>query len=109
MVAARLLRFLTILAVLLMPLGMWGDAGATAMGHHSPVAAPMKHCSGMADKQEKGEPARSSDCLLACAALPSPEILVKHESPVPIAAEPMPIAKLVGLAPEAATPPPRMA
>jgi hypothetical protein len=101
----RALRFLIMLAVLLLPFGMIG--AGPAMAHHAPAMMTADHCADM-PRQKKEAPGRSAQCMIACAALACAEITIEHDSLAPVAAEP---ARLVpamhGLHPEAATPPPR--
>ena len=110
MVASRILRMLTMLAVLLMPIGMLGGEAA-AMGHSAPIAAAAMadHCAAMHHKQKKDEPAKGADCVVACAAIPASDAPYQHETLAPMHVEaPRLIAVVAGLHPEAATPPPRI-
>lgn len=112
----RIMRFLTILAVLLSPLVMMGGTPAQAMSHHASIGEvaaapmPMGHCDDM-DMQSEGRSAPSMDCAVACAAmLPEPGSRGAGEPLEPIALDrPMLISFRHGLGPEAATPPPRFA
>ena len=108
----RLMRFLTIFAVLLSPISMVGGTAAQAMGHgtaaeHESAETPMPHCADMDDKS-KGDVRASIDCTIACAALISE--LSRVDAPA-LALTPMhrPVVNVTvrGLRPEAATPPPR--
>lgn len=106
---ARILRILTLLAVLLMPLGMIGGSPAMASGHHKAAPAAAGHCADM-DDQKKDPPGRSADCTVACAAIPAFAADVPHRAPTPASAETRaPLPTMRGLDPEAATPPPRPA
>jgi hypothetical protein len=101
---ATLLRLLTLIAVLLMPLEM---APAAATPHHGAGAAmPIQHC------PEQGSNHASvgfGECMMACsAALPATE--PSYSEPIRIACAPSerPLARaLIGLHPDIATPPPR--
>lgn len=112
----RIMRFLTILAMLLSPLVMMGGTPALAMSHHASageIAAasmPMGHCDDM-DMQSEGRSAPSIDCAVACAAmLPELGSRGKTEPLEPVAVDrPMLVSFRHGLGPEAATPPPRIA
>jgi hypothetical protein len=97
-------RFLALIAVLLMPLGMVPAAAASTVHDHA--AMPMEHCPDQAPKQSHGTKA---ECTMACAgALPA----AAAEQVVPplfagAPAQSAPTAQLHGLHPETATPPPR--
>jgi hypothetical protein len=98
---SRILRLLTLVAVLLMPFGM---ASAAA---HRVTAAPMQHC----PQQGSNHPSKGTlaECTMACsAALPAAERA--GNEPVRIISAPMVAAlppRLHGLHPETATPPPK--
>jgi hypothetical protein len=119
MPVVRLLRFLTILAVLLAPVGMMGGAPAQAMGHHASAGildgaamTGMDDCAGMqkADGKPHRQPSQKHDCMMACAAIPAFASELPAKPLAPIAAEPVPLSTFDhGLTPEAATPPPRFA
>ena len=118
----RLIRFLTIFAVMFAPLGMIGAAPAMAgtghqmMGHTMPAhemnasMAAMAHCKDM-DKKSEGQPCGSGDCVKACAAVPAIPAMGGQLEPHALAHGPQLLPALVsvphGLVPEAATPPPR--
>jgi hypothetical protein len=98
--AATLLRFLALIAVMLMPFGM---AAAPAAAHPAPVVTG-EHC---ADHQQA--PAKQAiDCTLVCAALPATEN-PEHLAPS-VPQGPRAIAfvdSFNGIDPEIATPPPK--
>ncbi|HEX6374793.1 MAG TPA: hypothetical protein VFZ91_03630 [Allosphingosinicella sp.] len=104
MEASRLLRWFTLLALLLAPLGMIG--GAPAVAHYGAVAAG--HCADM----ENPADAPSSvpmDCTTACSALPAQADGIAVRPLLPCAPEPAALTvRLHSLEPEAATPPPRI-
>lgn len=124
----RLIRFLTILAVIFVPLGMIGATPAMAhqaamagpgqqmTGHAMPVhqvtasMAAMDHCKDM-DKKSKDQPCGSGDCVMACAAVPAIPAMGGQLDPHAVIHGPRQQPALVsvphGLVPEAATPPPR--
>ena len=125
----RLIRFLTILALVLSPLAMVGPSPASAMANHAAMAAnghampgrdmasnaamaAMSHCQGMEGKS-KDQPCDSGDCLEACAAVPAIPAVGGQLEPHALAHGPRQLPALVsaphGLDPEAATPPPRSA
>jgi hypothetical protein len=137
MLAKRLLRFLTMLALALSPLASLGTAPASAMSHHAAMAADappmtnhqmaghqmaghemagdaamatMAHCKDM-DGKSKDDPCRSGDCLVACAAVPAiPAMsgaLGPHALVHGLLQQPALVSVPHGLVPEAATPPPR--
>jgi hypothetical protein len=108
MVAPRILRLLTMLAILLMPLGVIGPQPAAAMAGHASTAMSADHCAGMVHKGKTAPSAPCCDCMVACSAIPSQAPCVRPEALAPMAAEPTAlILEIHGLHPEAATPPPR--
>jgi hypothetical protein len=116
MVAWRLLRFLTLLALLIAPLRMMSAHAEMAMpaasaqgDHHMAAASPSEHCGGM-DQPRKDQPVSGIDCTIACSACPSADTRVDVH-PQAVAAVP-PVASasvLLGLHPESDPPPPRLA
>lgn len=120
MTAARLIRLLTILALLLAPLGMIGEHAAMAMtapeasAHHAGDAAQAGHCAGMTGQSEDEKKAPDRDCLIdcaiACSAIPAVGNMM-GDQPMPAAlAQPRPLAgRMSGLHPESDPPPPRIA
>jgi hypothetical protein len=102
----RLIDFMTLLAVLLMPLGMTA-APAAAMHHHEmSMQMQMQHC------PEQGKPAGKAafiECTMACsAALPATDL--RQGEPLLIICSPVEaqaVRQLHGLHPETATPPPK--
>lgn len=113
MAKPHIVRFLAILAVLLMPFGMLGGVPATAMARHTSMTMSAGHCAGMPDmpaKDRKAPSAPCCDCMVACAAIPSENSCIEHAAPAPMAAQAVILAPAIrGLHPEAATPPPRIA
>ena len=113
--ATRLLRFLTLFALLLAPLGMMRAHAAMAIpaqGHSVHVmgsAAPSEPCGGM-HQPSKQAPASSIDCTIACSVLAGVSVEVAAH-PVPAAPAPSFLAavSLHGLTPESDPPPPRTA
>ena len=112
MVALRLTRFLTLLALLLAPLGMVRahaamaiPADASASAHHG-GADP---CGGM-DRPAGQQPSSGIDCGIACSAMPSGDSEIAAH-PMVAAAVPTALlaADLHGLHPESDPPPPRFA
>jgi hypothetical protein len=112
MKAHRLVRLLCLFAILLMPVAMakQSHAAAPAAPHHE-MASPG-HCSDSENgpEDEDRRPDAFGQCLMACAALPAPDAglpakaAVLNAMPAGAAAD-----AIRGLAPEAATPPPRPA
>lgn len=112
MFVLRLLRILTLVALLLAPLGMMSGHAAMAMGSAAEATnsmGPADHCGGM-DKPARHQPASGIDCTIACSAVPSAEGTVATH---PIAAAQIPpialATSLFGLHPESDPPPPRLA
>jgi hypothetical protein len=103
--AAAVLRFLALVALMLMPLGMAAPAAA-----HAPMAsAPGEHCADQSQPDETPAP-KAMDCVATCTALPASNTPV----PAPLAAPSPPrliaLADIfVGIVPEIATPPPKHA
>ena len=110
MAASRVLRFLIMLAVVVMPFGMLGGASAEAMGHQGSMTMAAGHCAGMPVQEKKAETPPCCDCMIACAAIHSRDAWIEHVAPPPMAAQPAAMQPAIhGLHPEAATPPPRIA
>ncbi|HEY0129814.1 MAG TPA: hypothetical protein VGB57_00300 [Allosphingosinicella sp.] len=105
MSATRLLRWLTLFALLVAPLAMIGGSPATAH-----VAAVLGgHCA-ETEKPVEAPPSAPVDCMIACAGcLPTQAGTLAVRPRLEPAARPGPIDfRLSGLNPEAATPPPRI-
>lgn len=103
---AALLRVLTLLALVLMPLGMTGAPAAASPMPASHDMATMGHCDEQPGQDEA--PVSKMDCTAMCTALPAtegptPASVLKPKAPRTIAIA-MPF---VGMVPEIATPPPR--
>lgn len=105
----RLLRLLTMIAVLLMPFGMAAAPAAPASGHHAGMAMPAGHCSEEAPTDNFG--GGPADCAMPCsAAVPAADLsAVKSRSINVAAAEPALERALAGILLEIATPPPKLA
>jgi hypothetical protein len=102
-----MVRLISLVAVLLMPLAM--SAAPAAAEHHHSASMPMQHC----PEQGMGHASKSAfaDCTMACSsALPAvdriEEPAISHWAPLLV--EPR-VSELRGLHPETATPPPRIA
>lgn len=100
------LKLLTLLALVLMPLGM-GTAGAMP-AHHAPAAATDQHCDGHGRQPNEQSRDKSMDCALSCSMLAIAEVQVE----APAAVRPTPTARPLveldaGLHPDTATPPPK--
>ncbi len=115
MVALRLLRFLTLLALLIAPLRMMSAHAEMALpaspaaGHHMAAAGPSDHCGGM-DESGKRTPDSSIDCALACSAMPGAQSELMAHPQALAAIPPATLADaLLGLHPESDPPPPRIA
>jgi hypothetical protein len=99
---ARVIRLLTLIAVLLMPLEM---APAAAAAHEAPAMA-MQHC----PDQPSGHAAKGfGECMMACsAALPAADVPRNETTAlICLAPEAPPARELSTLHPDIATPPPR--
>lgn len=122
----RLLRFLTMLALVLSPLATFvaAPASATTAGSHQMTGhempghdmdgdasmAAVPKCQDM-NGQSKDQPCGSGDCVKACAAVPAIPAVGGQLEPQLLSHGPQQVPTLVsvphGLVPEAATPPPR--
>ncbi len=111
----RLLRFLTILAVLLSPVSMMGGHAAMAMPtpsvstmDHMPMAAPAGHCADM-DENSRDQADPDINCMIACSAIPAADFQVDMH---PMLVSLVPTARLSsgprGLHPGSDPPPPRL-
>jgi hypothetical protein len=102
-----ILRLLSLVAVLILPLGM---AAAPAATHHAEMgmSMPMSHC---ADEHSKGgSKGLLAECTMACsAALPAVDLAPLKIVPLSrSASQPSATATLSGIELEIATPPPRL-
>ena len=112
----RLVRFLTLCAMLFAPLSMSGAhaalpvAGAAATTSHVEAAPPAGHCADMDETQDQnGQSNPSIDCMIACAALPSADFAVTSHPTAPDTIDPAPLPNgLSGLHPGSDPPPPRL-
>jgi hypothetical protein len=104
--AAAILRLLTLVAFMLMPLSMT-SAGATPMpADHSAMAIGAGHCDEQPEQDKT--PAAKMDCTATCAALPGAEVWVPLPVLKPMASRTVALtAPFSGIEPEIATPPPR--
>jgi hypothetical protein len=122
MVARRLVRILTMLALLLAPLSMLGGHAAMAMptvsasaSHQQQPADQSGHCAEMGGEtqdDDNGAPAGDclTDCAVACSALPPLGAAMANQALVPAVDQPLPLAgRIAGLHPESDDPPPRIA
>ena len=120
MTAARLIRLLTILVLLLAPLSMVDKRAAMAMPsapdaamHHVGNADEPAHCAEMAGtSQDETAPDRDCliDCAISCSAIPAAGSASVDQPLATSMAQPLPLVGLVsGLHPESDPPPPRFA
>jgi hypothetical protein len=113
MAAQRLLRMLTLAALLLASFGMLGSHATAAV---PTAAANGHHMEGMADGHcaDTGQPANdrpssSIDCMMACSVLAGiGSELAEHPLPAATPPEAMVPKAIHGLNPEADPPPPRL-
>jgi hypothetical protein len=118
----RLLRLLTIVALLLAPLTMVSEHAAMAMPapvaadaetHHMGSAGQSEHCAGMAERSDDDTAPQSdcmTDCAIACSAIPPLRSEMAAHDPIVALVEPLPlVAGIDGLHPESDPPPPRAA
>jgi hypothetical protein len=112
----RLVRILTILAMLVAPLGMMGGHAAMAMPvsaqpamDHMAAMSPGGSCADM-DKQPEDQSGPGIDCMIACSAVPSAEGgIAGHPLAAADVQPPPPSEAASGLHPESDPPPPRFA
>ena len=103
---AALLRLLTLLALILMPVGMAGAPAAASPLPESHDTAMASHCD---EQSGEGEtPVSKMDCTAMCAAVlatdaPAPSSILKPKAPRTLATA----TPFVGVVPEIATPPPK--
>jgi hypothetical protein len=105
---SRLLRFLAMIAMLLMPFGMAAAPAAPDIGHHASASMAGEHCPEAPDEQDAG--GSVSGCAMPCsAALPAGDEtrVDSHPSiPAPLISWLSPAFSSVEL--EIATPPPKL-
>ena len=117
MVARRLVRFLTMLALLLAPLGMVGQHAAMAIPGTAQAAEHYAenadHCAGMSSESEdEGSPNTGClvDCAVACSAIPAlGSEIADQPIALALAQRLALISRVTGLHPESDPPPPRIA
>jgi len=102
------LKLLTLLALVLMPLGMSAAGAMTA--NHAPDAATAQHCDDHGGQPTDQSGDWSMDCAISCSMLVIAEVQVD----APVAVRPVPTAQRLvhldaGLHPDTATPPPKLA
>ena len=103
--AAAFIRLLTLIALVLMPIGMAGAPAMAAPADHGMAA--MNHCDDM-PSEEQAPPAKM-DCTAMCTALPAAEAPVLAPMLKPVAPRSLAVsAPFRGIEPEIATPPPRL-
>ncbi len=100
-------KLLTLLALVLMPLGM--SAAGAMPAHHAPAAATAQHCDEYGSQPTDQSRDQLMDCAISCSMLAIPEVHVD----APSAARPIPAATPLvqpdsGLHPDTATPPPKL-
>ena len=104
-----LCSLLAVVAVLLMPLGMTAAAEASSASHHEMAGMPMGHCPDQ-ESQTDSKPGIAACTMICSAALPAiqptqPDCASVNALP----AETREVHALLGLHPDAADPPPRLA
>ena len=103
---AAVIKFVLLLGVLMMPLGMAPvNAGAA---HQAMAGMPAGHCPDQSSGHERK--AGIAECTMACAAALPAGVATADEPPVMVAAPciAVPSEPLHGLHPETATPPPKV-
>ncbi|HEY0147474.1 MAG TPA: hypothetical protein VGB70_00570 [Allosphingosinicella sp.] len=110
MPAISLFRALLAFALLLMPLAMIGQGHAMAAMPQSASASEHCHEGSAPAERDSSSHESGAQCAIACAALPSPEARVAQAvAPAALPLFAFPAVPATGLAPEAETPPPRIA
>ena len=114
MVLPRLMRVLTLLAVLLAPLAMMSShaqaAAPAAVNHVRGGSSAMPgHCPPAGEEQDKQKPAPNIDCTIMCSAMPAPDAVIPAQPALTALdlVQPLGIGGY-GLNPEADPPPPRL-
>ena len=120
-VARRLVRILTMLALLFAPLSMIGGHAAMAMpavaasaSHHEQGGDQSAHCAEKGGETEDDDGSSPGDCLtdcaVACSAIPTLGCVMADQPISPAMAQPRTlVGRVRGLHPESADPPPRIA
>jgi putative hemolysin len=121
MVARRLVRILTMLALLFAPLSMVGGHAAMAMpaaaasaSHHEQAGDQSAHCTEMGGETEHDDGSSPGDCVtdcaVACSAIPALGSPMADQPMARAMAQPLPlVGRMPSLHPESADPPPRIA
>jgi len=104
---SMVLKLLTLLALVLMPLGM--SAAGAMPAHHASKAPTAQHCDEHGSQPTDQSRDQSMDCAISCSMLAVAEVQVD----APLAARPIPAATPLvqpafGLHPDTATPPPKL-
>ena len=104
-VMATLWKFLALVALMFMPLGM--SSAQAAPSHDATAGMPMEHCPDQGSDQDGKSPQAS--CTMACAAaLPAVDAPTDETPPFHTqCGSPSVVAALHGLHPDIATPPPK--
>ncbi len=103
---AVILRLMTLIALVLMPLGM-GAVSAGTIDHGAPVAG-AEHCGDQGDQPDGNSSRHSVDCI-ACSMLVTAGIRVTEPAPASRSPAARPLTEdAAGLHPETATPPPKI-
>ena len=103
-----LCRLLTLVAVLLMPLGMTAAAQASSPARHDLAGMPMGHCPDQ-QSQPDSQPGIAACTMVCSAALPAIEpVQPECDAINALPADAREVRALAGLHPEAADPPPRL-
>ena len=101
------LRLLTLVALVLMPLGM--GAASAAPARHAPMAATTGHCSEQGSKPADQSSDQTIDCAMACSMLATTEPGVEEPAPSLGLPSSRPLTERgTGLHPDTATPPPKL-
>lgn len=105
--SAVILRFLSLLALVLMPFGM--GAAISAPANRAPAAATAEHCAEHGSQPAGKSAKHSADCAIACSMLMAPETRVEELAPAIRLPAARPLAeRATGLHPDTATPPPKL-
>ena len=100
------LKLLTLLALVLMPLGM--GAASAALVRHAPTAATSGHCDEPTGQPAEHSPDLAVDCATACSMVATAEARSDKPAPHLHLQIDRPLAKRgTGLHPDTATPPPK--
>ena len=107
--ALAVLRLLTLVALMLMPFGMGAAPAIARQVSATQATASMDHCDEQSDENSAPAP-KQTDCAVMCIAISSAANPTSRPLHQPVALRSIALATLfVGVEPDIATPPPKIA